>query len=63
VTELLLAGARAPVTRAAEVCSMTELETTREEQTPAARPMDRKTLFIVIAFGVALVLLVVLNMG
>jgi hypothetical protein len=41
---------------------MSDTETPREEQTPR-KPLDRKTLFVAIAFGLALVLLVVLNMG
>ena len=43
---------------------MTEHETGREEEREAApRKMDRKTLAMVLAFGLALVLLIALNMN
>ena len=42
---------------------MTEHEPGPEEQEPTLRRMDPKTLGIVLAFGVALVLLIALNMN
>jgi hypothetical protein len=42
---------------------MSDQETTRDEETsPPVKKSDHKTLLIVIAFGVALVLLIALNM-
>jgi hypothetical protein len=45
-------------------CLVTDPEIAREEDAPApTSKLDHKTLMIALAFGVALVLLVVLNMG